>query len=1137
MLSSFSIALTILPTNVGGATLFVGGGPGNYTTIQSAVNDANPGDTVYVYSGTYAEDVSVFESISIIGESRTGTVIRGTGTADTVLVTADSVTVNGFTMENSGTVGDEAGIRLFFVQNCLVTNNILKNNNNGISLRQSDNNQVMNNIFSNNGNGVNVWQSFFNRIENNSASNGTTGIKIDEASNNIVTDNVLFDNVYGIYMSDSSFVTFDDNQMLDNGIFLTGISLEHWNTHVLDTSNTVNGKPVYYWKNVTGGTVPAGAGEIILANCNSVIADNQNVSDGSIGFDIGYSSYITITNNIVFSNNYDGLYFYRSENSTIYGNTASGNGNFGFSLYHSPNNEIAQGSATGSAKDGIYILGSTGNSITGNDFSGNGNNGITLDNSDVNLVAANTAALNPGIGVYLYYSDVNNVVNNNFSNNGAGISLQGSNSNSLTDNEAFNTNTGISVWSSSHNLINDNVASSSLTAIHLSQSYDNTLIGNYASSDNTSYNRESMILWWSASNTLSSNVMVGNGLLMDGDQLEYWNTHTIDPSNAVNGRPVYYWKNVTSGTIPMGAGEVILANCSNVIVENQNLSGGTVGVEIGFSSDNLLANSTISENKVATLIKYSNGNSVFGNTITNNGNGAALSYSDFNDIFSNSISTNDRRGINLYISHNNTIASNEVWNNEDGIYLSNSNGNTVLDNNAFSNGDGIYLSASHDNRLFGNNIVDNGRQGFDNRDTSQWDNGYPIGGNFWSDYSGIDVMNGPNQNLPGSDGIGDTPYVIDADSDDRYPRMAPTIPLPPSAPLNLTAIAGDQQVSLSWNAPSFDGGFPIVNYQIYRGTTSGGEVFLAQIGNTPTYLDGGLTNGQTYYYMVSAFNGIGEGPFSNEANATPTMTPGPPILLEANLSGNGDENVTLKWSLSSDDGVGQNSVIGYEIHRNTTYDANGSGYQFTSSVSAGIYEFTDSLAGEGDPNKYYYRVCAVDLNGLRNCSFNQAGKFTRSLPIGPNLVSIPLVQSSWDIESVLRSLEWNKAWAYDSIEQKWDSHMRIKPYPGELGDVNLSMGIWVDVSEQSNLTVAGLVPSVTIIDLHAGWNLVGFPSFDLTHTVGNMKGATGASRVEGFDPLSSPYFLKSLMSGDVLLPGYGYWVGTETDALWIVDNL
>jgi hypothetical protein len=57
-----------------------------------------------------------------------------------------------------------------------------------------------------------------------------------------------------------------------------------------------------------------------------------------------------------------------------------------------------------------------------------------------------------------------------------------------------------------------------------------------------------------------------------------------------------------------------------------------------------------------------------------------------------------------------------------------------------------------------------------------WDNGYPSGGNYWSNYDGTDSYSGPCQNVTGSDGVGDTPYVIDGSNQDNYPLMTPHTP-------------------------------------------------------------------------------------------------------------------------------------------------------------------------------------------------------------------------------------------------------------------------------------------------------------------------------------------------------------------------
>ncbi len=94
-----------------------------------------------------------------------------------------------------------------------------------------------------------------------------------------------------------------------------------------------------------------------------------------------------------------------------------------------------------------------------------------------------------------------------------------------------------------------------------------------------------------------------------------------------------------------------------------------------------------------------------------------------------------------------------------------------------------------------------------------------------------------------------------------------TVASSPSAP-TLTATAGNAAVSLSWPAPA-TGGAPIRGYNLYRGTAAGAEALVKTLGNVNTYNDTGLKNGVTYYYRLSAVNGVGEGPLSAERSAKP----------------------------------------------------------------------------------------------------------------------------------------------------------------------------------------------------------------------------------------------------------------------------
>ena len=161
-------------------------------------------------------------------------------------------------------------------------------------------------------------------------------------------------------------------------------------------------------------------------------------------------------------------------------------------------------------------------------------------------------------------------------------------------------------------------------------------------------------------------------------------------------------------------------------------------------------------------------------------------------------------------------------------------------------------------------------------------------------------------------------------------------------------------------------------------------------------------------------------------------------------------------------------------------------------------------------------------------------KFTRPLAQGPNLVSFPLIQSNESIKTVLQTAEYDKAWYYDSSSREWKWHMTSKEYRRGLWNVDHTMGIWMNVTEDSNLTVAGVVPAQTVIRLVAGWNLVSFPSFNTPYTVADLKAEVGATRVEGYDR-APPYYLRVLGDEEMLLAGEAYWVRVDTDVDWIVE--
>lgn len=279
-------------------------------------------------------------------------------------------------------------------------------------------------------------------------------------------------------------------------------------------------------------------------------------------------------------------------------------------------------------------------------------------------------------------------------------------------------------------------------------------------------------------------------------------------------------------------------------------------------------------------------------------------------------------------------------------------------------------------------------------------------------------------------------------------------------------------------------------------------------------------------------------------NDTPIILPFPKVYVDclaspplskpdgvwAELEGPSFRDVRLTWNLSPDD---PGRVDHYEVYFSKTFNSSGIGYALHGTSPAGTGEYLVQYLGE-DPSNYFFRVCTVDSAGERACADRQAGKFTRPLPKGPNLVSIPLIQSNESIERVLRTVDFDKAWYYDSSDGDWKWFMRFKPYSGDLRSINLTMGVWMNVTSDCNLTVAGAVPMSTSIHLQLGWNLIGFPSFNSFLTVSELLAAVGGVRAEGYDFSVSPFCLRVLENWEVLQAGYGYWVKVDADTVWIL---
>jgi len=322
--------------------------------------------------------------------------------------------------------------------------------------------------------------------------------------------------------------------------------------------------------------------------------------------------------------------------------------------------------------------------------------------------------------------------------------------------------------------------------------------------------------WAGIRGELSTNITVTNNTIINGHRgiwfwdtqycsfkdnhlygntynLEVWGlslshfTHDIDESNTIEGKPVYYWVSQKNRQIPSDAGYVAIVNSSNIIVKDLSLTKSAHGVLLSHSNNCLVQNTSLSHNIRGIQVVISQNCTFIENNISDcEESGIVLTSSQNNKIINNVIKRNGW-GISFSFSPlvplthrydmHNIVNGNCVESNNYGVRLSESRNDTLINNVISKNEYGLQIFNSNNNSIYHNNFLDNTFQvaAFGSNSFNMWDNGYPSGGNQWSDYLGVDVKKGFYQNEPGSDGIGDTSYLIYGNVFDRYPLIPPKI--------------------------------------------------------------------------------------------------------------------------------------------------------------------------------------------------------------------------------------------------------------------------------------------------------------------------------------------------------------------------
>jgi parallel beta-helix repeat protein len=532
------------------------------------------------------------------------------------------------------------------------------------------------------------------------------------------------------------------------------------------------------------------------------------------GFGLSGIDNVTVKNTNIRGFGYS-IVLYGSSNCSIVGNNIN-NSWYGIQLWGLSSNNTVSGNTIAGSWIGAYFESAHNNTVSGNEFVGDG---LVVNGAYRNVVVDNTVNGKPL--VYLEDASSHAVVD-------AGqVVLVNCDHIQVQNLNLSYTTIGVELWNTNNTLISDNnLTRDGEYGVFLTHSCSyNTISENNITLGDMSINQAGILLEYSCSyntisknkvtasigmgsgvglvnscehNSISGNVFVGVGLLLQ--------SLNVVVDNTVNGKPLVYLENASDQAVT-DAGQVILISCDHIQVQNLNLSRATMGLGLWNTNHTLISGNIMTDEVYGIALTYSFNNTISENTVTNNAYGITLNaFSNYNDVSGNNVNdtisspyvgTSPHGGILLISSCNyngisgnmianrrygiifssscnyNDVSGNRITKGTYGIYLlSSCSSNTVSGNSVTNNAYGIFVSSSSNNIIYHNNFVDNTNQAYiSGASTNVWDDGYPSGGNYWSNYAGLDEKSGPNQDQPGSDGIGDSPRVIDANNKDNYPLM------------------------------------------------------------------------------------------------------------------------------------------------------------------------------------------------------------------------------------------------------------------------------------------------------------------------------------------------------------------------------
>jgi len=746
------------------------------TTVVHYTHNIDPSNTIeskpiwYLYNAKNItlDETDNFGYLGLI--SCTNITAKNSDVYGIVMVATTQSTISNVSSHNSGNSIYLLGSSNNHIMNCSIYNN----SNAGIYLQGSSNNVIMNcRAYNNTFYGFNIYSSSNYNVISNCAAyhNGDIGIFLQYLSNyneimncivyNNTNDDIylsdnsdtnitncsVYNSVYGIDLQNSPNNKLRSNTLSNNAynFAIIGGTLDDFSQDI-DPSNTINGKSIRYLVGEDNLEVNEthSFGFLALISCTNITAKNSDV----LGVLLINTTNSTLSN-ISSHNSGNGIYLLESSNNVIMNCAAYNNTNHGINLASSSNTLIMNCTSYNNINNGIYLSSSS-------------------MSSDYNIIM-NCISYNNNDGITIQVSSNNNISNCITYDNNYGIYLEETSNNKLRGNTLYD------------NVINFGVIGSTVAQYNQDIDPSNTINGKtiryLVGKDNLELNETHSIGYLaliSCTNITAKNSDVMGILLIDTTSSTLSNISSHESGDGLYSYGSSY-NHITDCTTYDNAdyGIYLISSLNNTLTSCDTYDN-YYGIKLLGSSGTTITDCNAYDNYNGIYI-MSSSNSVTNCVAHNNVYGIVIFEGSFDITVTNCNAYNNAYGIFIFRCSANYVMSCNVYNNtEVGIYIYQSSDNFVTNSNVYINKYGIFSTfSSVNNVIYQNNLINNIYNGYD--DCSDfWNDEYPIGGNYWSDYSGVDSYSGPDQNISGSDGIGDTPYDIPEGSNtDWYPLMNP----------------------------------------------------------------------------------------------------------------------------------------------------------------------------------------------------------------------------------------------------------------------------------------------------------------------------------------------------------------------------